>query len=92
MMSTYKMIGPDDKLDFNFDWSAWMAASDTISTSVWAVTPSGPTLTGDGETATTTQIYLSVAAWGETYTLTNTITTANGTIAERSYIVRCGSR
>ena len=71
-------------LDYTIDWSAWLDAGDTISTSVWAVesgdvTLATPTINGD-----LTQIWASAGTVGTAATVRNRITTAAGRIDDRT--------
>lgn len=69
---------PNEVLDYTLDWSERLD-SDTIDTSAWsfAVDPdSALVIDSDSETATTTTVWLSGGTIGETYELTNRITTA----------------
>lgn len=63
-------------LDYKIDWSLWLT-SETISTSDF-VADSGITITNETNTTTTSTVWLSGGTPGETYTVTNTITTSAG--------------
>ena len=73
---------PQAVLDYGFDWSEWLGA-DTIASSSWVASAG---ITNDSTTNTTliTSITLSGGVAGESYTLTNTIVTANGLQDDRS--------
>ncbi len=80
----------DEVKDFVLDWSDELGP-DTISQSVWAITPvSVPPLVQDSETntTTTTTIWLSGGDLGKDYTLQNTIVTAGGRTCIASIEVR----
>lgn len=80
---------PDATVDYERDWSLWMAAGDTIVTSTWIV-PTGLTKTDESNTTTTATVWLSGGAVGETYRVTNRIVTAQNRIDDRSLqIVVC---
>lgn len=87
---TLRLIDPNEKLDYGFDWTTdgWIA-SDTISTSTWSVSPTGPTLSGAASTTTTTSVFITGCTHGLIYSLTNQITTAAGRIGERTITLRC---
>jgi len=87
----FLLIDPDETLDYVMDWSSWLGA-DTISSSAWAISPAGPTLSGQSNTTTTATVFVAGASRGEIYALTNTIATAGGRTAERSVSLRCESR
>lgn len=84
---------PDELLDYEVDWSARLAG-DTIATSAWIV-PDGivkdPGL-GDSKTDTSSTIWLSGGALGESYTLTNRINTGGGRIMDQSVILKIRSK
>ena len=80
-----------------FDWTDYLAelgAGVTISTSTWAVTPTGLTVaagsivTGSLKTQTT----LSSGTVGVLYTVTNQIITSTSVTDERSFFVRVAQR
>ena len=80
----------DEVKDYVLDWSDELGP-DTISTSVWAITPlSSPPLVQDSEseTASTSTIFLSGGMVGEDYTLENTIVTVGGRTCVASIEVR----
>lgn len=77
---------PSAVLDYRIDWSGWLAASETISTSTW--TPeSGITVDNETETTNTATVWLSGGTAGVEYTLTNRITTNQGRTDERSITI-----
>ena len=89
-MATYKK-GDQERLDYGFDWSALMTAEGVeISSSVWTV-PAGLTNEGEGSSSTATSITLSGGTIGESYLVTNEITTtSNGSttlVFERSFYI-----
>lgn len=77
---------PDEVLDYGFDWSAWLAG-DTIATSTWTITPSGPTSSNPTKDATSTTVWLSGGTNGGQHTVVNRITTAGGRTAEKALTV-----
>jgi len=77
--------GPNSKLDYKIDWSAWLG-TDTISVSTWT-NPTGITKDSDTKTATTTTIWLSGGTLDVEYLIINKITTVGGRIDERSFSV-----
>ena len=75
---------PNDRLDYTMDWSAEMTAlADTIDQSEW-FPPVGLTATGDFFTDTAATVFLSGGVVGETYIVSNRITTVGGRVIERS--------
>lgn len=82
---------PDAVLDYGVDWSAWLATDETISTSTWIV-PDGLTKDSDSNTTTTTTVVLSSGTAGQTYQVTNRITTSDSRTDDRTFIVRVRER
>lgn len=85
-MITQYVKDPDETLDYQIDWSDWLG-TDTISLSSWDVT-SGITVDSSSNTTTTATIWLSGGTENSRYEITNTVTTADGRIAEKSFIVK----
>ena len=81
---------PDAVLDYLIDWTRWLA-SDKIATSAWIV-PSGLTNVGDSKAATTATVWLAGGTAGQSYTVTNRITTTGGRTEDRSIIIRIEER
>lgn len=80
---------PNATLDYSVDWADWLDG-DSISTSAWVV-DSGITVAvspAASNTADTATVWLSGGTLGESYTITNRITTAAGRIADRSIVIR----
>jgi len=81
---------PDAVLDYAVDWSRWLAG-DEIVTSEWTV-PSGLTKVSDSKTTTKATVWLSGGTAGQSYTVTNRITTTGGRTEERSFAIRIEER
>jgi len=81
---------PDAILDYAVDWSRWLAG-DTVASSVWIV-PTGLTKATESNTATKAIVWLSGGTAGQTYTVTNRITTAAGRTEDRSFTIRVEER
>lgn len=90
----YKLVDPDATEDFSFDWTNYLSeiGNDTIATSTWSVSPSGPTLSNDSNTDYAAVCYISGCEAGIVYSLSNKIVTALGRTAERSISLRCAER
>ena len=87
-----EIIDPDETAILGWDWAP-LLGSDTIATSAWSVTPTGPTVNAAGTvTTTTTSTTMSGATLGAIYTLTNRIVTAAGETRDRAFTVRCHPR
>ena len=93
-MALVKVKDPDAVLNYTFDWDdEYLAAGVTVSTSTWAVSPTGTlTVDSESETSSTTTVVLSGGTAGQVYTVTNTITTSSSETEERSLIVRVDER
>ena len=64
-------------LDYQWDWSLWLAPGETITTATFSV-PSGLTLTSQSNTTTTATAWLSGGSAGQTYPVVNQIATNQG--------------
>lgn len=92
-MTTTFVIDPDAHLDYGHDWTTWLGdTGDTITTSTWTITPTGPTLSNSTHDNTTTTIWVDSCTLGVTYTLTNHITTDDGREDDRSLTLCCEQR
>jgi hypothetical protein len=81
---------PNAVLDYAVDWSRWLAG-DEIATSDWTV-PSGLTKLSHSKTTTKATVWLSGGTAGQSYTVTNRITTTGGRTEERSFTIRVEER
>ncbi len=99
-MVASRLIDPGEKLDFALDWGDFLddsgSPSDTIVGSTWAIDPLhtaiSPNLTASSFSTRITSIFVDDPVLGQIYLLTNTITTAEGRVAERSITLRCHTR
>lgn len=76
---------PVDTLDYLRDWSEWLAEGDTVLSSTWTVDPDGVVTVRASHTDTTATVWLSGGETGQRYAVTNTVTTAQGRTAERTF-------
>ena len=81
---------PNAVLDYGIDWTRWLAG-DQIATSEWII-PTGLTKMADSKTATSATVWLSGGSVGQSYTVTNRITTAAGRTEDRSFTIRVEER
>jgi hypothetical protein len=81
---------PNAVLDYSIDWTRWLAG-DQIATSEWII-PSGLTKMADSKTSTSATVWLSGGSVGQSYTVTNRITTAAGRTEDRSFTIRIEER
>ena len=82
---------PNAKLDYGFDWTAWLASDETISTSTWdtgVLTSSSPQITGNKITS----VFVEGGTVGTSYKIVNTITTSVGRIDSRTIRLSCKNR
>lgn len=87
MTNTTRMVkDPDAVLDYQIDWSSWLATGETISSSDWVV-QTGITETSASNTTTTATIWLSGGTAGVTYTVTNRIVTTASRTNDRSLYI-----
>lgn len=65
--------------DFVFDWSSVLTGGDTITASLWAVSPSGAlAVVQSSNTTTTATVRLGAGVRKQTYRVSNTVTLASG--------------
>lgn len=78
---------PNAVVDYTIDWSSWLADGDTILVSEWIV-PAGITQDSETNTNLTTTIWLSDGTAGQSYALTNRITTSQGRTQDKTITIR----
>lgn len=74
---------PNARLDYAVDWSGWLAENETIQSSAWIVPP-GITSDDDDSTTTSATVWLLGGTAGESYQVTNRITTNQARIDDRT--------
>lgn len=92
---TFRLIDPDEKLDFTLDFSSWLDAGIEITGApVWSIDPTGPTLDDQSNSTTAATTFVSGATLGVVYLLSCKITTnaAVPQTSERSITLRCETR
>lgn len=82
---------PDAVLDYRFDWTPWLAGSETIVTSTVAAT-AGINVDSFTNSTTATIVWLSGGTNGKLFNVTNRIVTNQGRTDERSFSVRIRNR
>ena len=82
---------PDAVLDYSIEWSKWLAG-DQVRTSTWTVSDTAIEASNDSNTATRTTVWLSGGVAGQSYTVTNRITTSGGRTDERSFVIQVQDR
>lgn len=83
---------PQALLDYSVDWTLWMDDGDTITSSTWTITPTGPALSASSHDTTTTTIWVDDGTVGVTYELTNHIVTSEGREDDRTLTLVCQNR
>jgi len=84
---------PDATLDYQIDWSDWLADGESIVTSEWVVL--GATLVDEGSTATLSTAWISGGSVGAMISLTNRITTDSSPVAridDRTLIIKVAQK
>ena len=78
---------PDADLDYGFKWHKWLQTGETITTSVWDISPSGSLATDANSISTDgdiTTIWLQGGVAGQNYVVRNRVTTSLTRIDDRS--------
>lgn len=89
---------PAAELTYSMDWSQWLESGDTISDVAYSLQvrandPEPLVKVADGvQTGVFTFVTLNGGQVGKTYTVTATITTANGLIDSRFFRIRVENR
>ncbi len=85
---------PNATLDYVNNWADWLSEGDSIIASTWAISSGGNELVIDSSTflATSATVWLSAGLLGQTYVVTNTITTAQGRVEDGSLRIRMGEK
>lgn len=82
---------PAAVLDWAFDWSAWLASGETITSRVVTV-PTGITKDSDTEAAGKVTVWLSGGTAGMSYSVACKIVTSAGRTDERTIWVQVADR
>lgn len=82
---------PDATLDYRFDWSAWLAGGETITTSTFTAS-AGITIQSSTAAATNTTVWLTGGRQGTPYRITNRIVTSQNRTDDRSLTIRIKDR
>jgi len=81
---------PDAVLDYSVDWTRWLAG-DEITTSEWIV-GSGLTKASETNSPTKATVWILGGAAGQSYSVTNRITTTGGRTEDRSFLIKVEER
>jgi len=82
---------PQAVLDYQWDWSDWLAESETITAATVTV-PTGITKTSQTDATTSVTVWLSGGTAGLVYTLDCLVTTSAGRTDSRKIIVHVQDR
>ena len=83
---------PQDRLDYEIDWSEWLPTGDTIITSTWAVDDAALTLDDDSATTTAATVFASGGVIGSAYLVTNHIETGQGREKDQTIKIKIRSQ
>lgn len=84
---------PQSVLDYSLDWGPWLGATDTITISTWVLdSPLVSEGGGESNTDTTTTLFISGGEAGQSYNVTNSITTLGGRKDDRTIELRIRNR
>ena len=98
-LGSYIDKDPGAVLTYSIDWSDWMPTNDTIANSVMTVStitgdPTPLIVTSQGFVANTSVAFahLDNGSAGNVYTVTNTITTTDGSVDVRRFRIKVANR
>jgi len=86
---------PDAAVDYRVDWAAAMAQGVTVAESVWTVEPIealGLAVDGEATSGSAATARLSGGIAGHVYRVGNRVTLSDGSVDERSLVVRVEQR
>ncbi len=79
MLDTWPPKDPTEVKDYDINWLPELGPADTVASSVWTIIAgTGLTINSNIFTTTLTKVWLSGGTLGQTYLLSNTITSAGG--------------
>lgn len=85
-MNDVDPLDPDENKYYAFDWTSGLNTGATVTVSTWAGT--GLTFSSQAIASPITRAKITGGTAGLNYTVTNTITTSDGELLERSGILR----
>lgn len=88
MALAFPMKDPGAHKDYGVDWSALLAAGETITAATWTVDQPGLTIGATSISGSVCTVWLSGGADGSSYKLTNQITTSRGLVDERIVAIK----
>ncbi len=88
----FKLISPQEKLDFSLDFTTWLDAGVSVAgTPTWSISPTGPTIGDQQDANDISTIFVSLATLGVVYEL-SCLAVTDATPAqtiERTITIRC---
>lgn len=78
---------PDSIVDYQCNWAEWLSIDEAIEHAEWIV-PTGLNNVQISHSETVSTVWLSEGVVGETYLLTNRITTTGGRVEDRTLRIR----
>lgn len=78
---------PTEKKDYAIDWTAHLAAGESITTSTWSAEPAGLIQATPTNVAGVTTTWISGGTTGVEYRVTNHVVTNQGREFERSFLL-----
>jgi hypothetical protein len=87
MSSTSRFVkDPDAVLDYQVDWTTWLATGETITASSWTLA-TGIVQDSESHDGTTATIWLSGGTTGQRYLATNHVVTSQGREDDRTITI-----
>jgi len=83
---------PNARLDYQWDWSQWLAVGETITNAQISITPTGLALDQQDNTDTTITAWLTGGTVDAGYRVVCSITTNQSRTDDRSIYIRCAER
>ena len=90
-MQRWPSKDPDEVLDYQFDWSARLAAGETISTSTFILEEGSVTIDSESFNGGLTTVWLSGGGVGDKCVLTNRVVTSEARTYDESATLRVRS-
>jgi hypothetical protein len=85
---TLRSKRPDDRLDYDIDFSRWLTVGDAIASHLTAISAGGVTIDASDHTDTAVKVWLVGGVDGETVHVTVEVTTVQGRTKEICFRVR----
>lgn len=79
---------PDERLDYDMDFSRWLSSGDSVVSSVNTISGTGATIESSEISGTSIKLWISGGTDGESYTVTVEATTAQGRVKESCFRLR----